>query len=463
MSRRQRKAKKQKKKRLEQLPEKLQRKRERQERYKPRRMPGWIRTSLVVVLLVVIIVGAGIIWFGFLPPIPEPEPTPGEVDILQQDMFYVFINENGQIQIDYMRGRYSGGTYGWNQPLNVSIIRSFNEAEVNFTFPDPNVFYDRWGNAYHVAPRIEANSFEYYVNNIFPNFEFGDETISLEGGSQMRGWYSLFWEYYLYSSNNTFLKQDNLEDVFTFTFAIQPENDTLPYNTPTIVHCNITVKTLPTGGNVFNSGISKLIFPKQVYNDTVLLANITIHEVLRIGSNTNAGQNPTINNETHIGFEALPITVSMSQNATWGYIFDLNVTSFTNESFCLLNLATPENEFFMQSGFTGNVEEQPMHFPKAAIDILTPFSDRLKRNITDFYISFPQVFTENGTISFVVPPEHPSHQLHLIPRPTTETEQIGLNHSLNALPTHSKNQSVFCLIPLNYKFRSWLEQLLNLV
>lgn len=467
MSRRRRKEKKRKEKRLERLPEKLQRKRERQERYKARRMPGWIRTSLIVVFIAVIIVGAAVIWAGTLPPLPDDELVPGDVNILQQDMFFVFINENGQVEIDYLRGVYSGGTYGYNQPLNVSITRTFTEPEVNFTFRDPNVFYDRWGNAYHVAPRMEANSLEYAVNNIYPNFIEGESRVHLEGGDSMIGWYNLFWDYYLYSSNNTFLAQDTMEDMFTFTFTIEPQNDTLPYNIPTIVHCNITINTLrfEDEGNVFNYGESLIIFPKNVYNGTTLLANMTVHQVFRIGSNVNPGQNPTINNETHIGFRAPPITVSMSQNQSWGYTFDLNVTSFTNDSFCLLDLGTPDNEFFMQSGFTGNVIEQPMHFPNAQIDIITPWEDRFKHNVTNLYFSFPQVIANNGTISFVVPPELPSHQVRLDPFLTPEDTQSSSVSLLSSVTDHANNPRTLLTIPLFSKLRLFfaLKQLLNFV
>jgi hypothetical protein len=54
----------------------------------------------------------------------------------------------------------------------------------------------------------------------------------------------------------------------------------------------------------------------------------------------------------------------------------------------------PGNEFFLQSGWTGFVTEQPMHFPKAEIDILTPQRDSefTKRNVTDLYFRFPQVW-----------------------------------------------------------------------
>jgi hypothetical protein len=144
-----------------------------------------------------------------------------------------------------------------------------------------------------------------------------------------------------------------------------------------------------------------------VFNDTTLLANITVQDVHRIGSILDpelTGSN-YIDNETHIGFIANPITTSMSQNQSWGYTFDLNVTSFTNGTFCLLDLSTPENEFFLQSGFTGAVEEQPMHFPKAEIEILTPYANRIKKNFTDVIIRFPDICLDNGTVFYQAQPD----------------------------------------------------------
>ncbi len=445
MSRRRRKEQKRKEKRLERLPEKLQRKRDRQERYKARRMPGWIRTGLVVALFAVIIVGAIIIWPKPSPVIPEL--IPGDVDILQQDMFYIFINETGAVQIDYMHGRFGAGTFEGNQPLNVSIIRIFEESSINFTFPDTNVFYDYFGNAYNIIPIVDSDSLEYTINAIYPNFVTGDSLRHLEGGSQMVGWYSLFWDYYLNSSDNAFLATEILENMFTFTFTIQPENNTLPYNTPTIVHCNITYNTLRLDGNTLNYGESMIIFPKQVYNDTTLLANITVHDVIRIGSNINPNQNPTINNETHIGFRALPITVSMSQNQSWGYTFDLNVTRFTNTSFCLFDFTTPENKFFMQSGNTPTVEEQPMHFPKSEMTIDTPWSDRFKRNVTNFYFRFPKVIVNNSAISYQVELHQPRAQLRPSNLFKSEINTPKPRNPMGSFPTEVNEWKTLITIP----------------
>ncbi|MFX1509010.1 MAG: hypothetical protein ACFFBR_01765 [Promethearchaeota archaeon] len=405
MSRRQRKGKKQRQKRLEKVPEKLQRKRDRPERQKPRRMPGWVRIGLVVILIAVIIGGST---WAYLNLLPEPEPTQpvqGALYILQQDTFFVFINESGHVEIDFMISRYAGGTFGGNQPLNLTFSRTFDD-DVNFTLIDPHVFYDYYGNAYYIPPETDANSISYVVENIHPNMQFEYERRNFRGHSTMSGYYNLLWDYMLNSSDNVWLQTDTMEDMYTFTLDIRPENDTIPYNTPTIVHCNITFNTLQVAdANTYNWGESMLIFPKNVYNGTMLLANMTVHEVLRIGSLVNPPLNPTIDNETHIGFEANPITTSMSQNQSWGYTFDLNVTSFTNSSFCLIDLTTPKNEFFMQSGYTGIVEEQPMHFPKAEIEILTPYQTQQKKNYTDIIFRFPEICVDNGTIFYNLPPD----------------------------------------------------------
>ena len=427
MSRRQRKEKQRKQRRLERVPEKLQRKRDRQERQRARRMPRWIRTGLVIVLIAVILGASAWVWITLQPPPPDPEPLRGDVYVLQHDMFFVFINETGHVQIDYMIGRNGGGTFGGNQPLNVSIARTF-EDQVNFTIIDPYVFYDYFGNAYYIPPDIGSDNLEFEVGNIGPNMWFDFEERHFRGGSTMRGYYSLIWDYLINSTENIWLQTDTMGDMFTFTFDIRPENDTLPYNTPTIVHCNITFNTLQAEGtNVFNYGESMILFPKQVYNDTTLLANITVHEVTRIGSIITGDLDPTIDNETHIGFEANPITTSMSQNQSWGYTFDLNVTSFSNSSYCLLDLTTTNNEFFMQTGYTGIVEEQPMHFPKAQIDILTPIFDRLKKNFTDIEFRFPQIRVDNGTMSYHVPPDAFSPRSYTVPPPNIEPESRSIN------------------------------------
>ncbi|MFW9986442.1 MAG: hypothetical protein ACFFDJ_07765, partial [Candidatus Odinarchaeota archaeon] len=214
MSRRRKDKKRKEKKRLERIPEKLQRKRERQERYRARRIPGWIRSGLIVAVLVIIITGAIILWPRYVPPPPELDP--GTVEILQQDNFFIFINETGQVNVDYLRSRYGAGTHTGNQPLNVTFQRVFEEPGVNFTFPEFNVFYDYYGNAYNIVPNTDANSVEYKVNWINPNFLDDDPEIPLIGGSQMKGYWSLFWDFYLNSSDNTFLAEDTLNDLFSF-------------------------------------------------------------------------------------------------------------------------------------------------------------------------------------------------------------------------------------------------------
>lgn len=254
----------------------------------------------------------------------------------------------------------------------------------------------------------------------------------------MRGYYSLLLEYIVNSSDNLWLQTDTMEDMFTFTFDIHPDNDTFLYNTPTIIHCNITFNTLQASDtNVYNYGKSMIIFPKQVFNDSTLLANITVHDVSRIGSIVNPDQNPTINNETHIGFRANPITTSMSQNQSWGYTFDLNVTRFTNSSFCLLDLTSPQNEFFMQTGYTGIVLEQPMHFPKAQIEILTPQGSQLKKNYTNIEFSFPQIRVDNGTVYYQASPDSFGPLVPLIPLPVKEDTPLVSESPLEGISTDS--------------------------
>jgi hypothetical protein len=411
VSRRQRKQQRGKEKRLERIPEKLQRKRARRERYRARRMPSWIRYGLVVTVLIIIVVGA---WL--LIPKPPPEPIPlekGDVHMLQQDMFYIFINETGHVNVDYMRGRYGVGTYEGEQPLNVSIKRTFDEANRNFTFPEIGVFYDRYGNAYNIAPQVEADSFEYLLEQIYPAFLTNDEEVKIDGGEQMAGYWSLFFDYLINSSEDSHLAQDSLGEMFFFSFDVTAENNTLVFNTPNIVHCNITFNTLMQDTNSYNYGDARIIIPKQVFNGTTLLANITLHDTYLRGSSTTHG--PNINNATHIVYNET-FTIALNENASWGFVFDLNVTAFTNSSFCLLDFAMPGNEFFLQSGWTGFVVEQPMHFPKAEIDILTPEreSENTKRNVTDLYFRFPQVW-----INASETPPGPGHSVIFFQNPST--------------------------------------------
>ena len=431
VSRRERKKQRGKEKRLERLPEKLQRKRERRERYRAKRMPRWIRYGLVIAVLVIIVVGA---WL--LIPGPPPEPIPlekGDPHVLQQDMFYIFINETGHVNVDYMRGRYGLGTYEGEQPLNISIKRIFEEAQRNFTFPDVGVFYDRYGNAYNIAPQVEANSFEYLIEQVYPAFLTDDEEISIDGGEQMTGYWSLFFDYLINSSLDYHLAQDTLAEMFYFNFDIIAENDTLAYNTPNIVHCNITFNTLMRDTNSYNFGEACIIIPKQVFNETTLLANITLHDTYLRGTSDTAGAN--INNATHIVYNET-FSISLNENTTWGFVFDLNVTSFTNSTFCLLDFTMPGNEFFLQSGWTGFVTEQPMHFPKAEIDILTPkqLTDEVtKRNVTDFYFRFPQVW-----INASETPPGPDHSTIFYQKPqriTFNEPRLVFNEGDSETPT----------------------------
>ncbi|MDO8123737.1 MAG: hypothetical protein Q6364_05095 [Candidatus Hermodarchaeota archaeon] len=394
MSRR-RKEKKRKEKRLERIPEKLQRKRERRERYRVRRTPRSVTYGLVVSLLIVIIVAAWIL-IPRVPPEP-PEPELGTVHILQEDTFYVYIGENGSVNVLYMHGRYGAGTQLGEMPLNLTITRDFGESQVNFTFPDLSVYYDYFGNAYNIVPNVESDSYEYILNDIYPTFLLEDNGTRTIGHEEMKGHWAVFWDYFLNSSQNRFLAQDDMSSLFNFTFSITPENGTLIYNTPTIVHCNITFHNPPDGTNVYNYGKVRLVFPKQVYNESTLLANITLANVERIGSRTANLTLPypnVIDNATHIEFNEDPFDISLSQDNFYGYIFDLNVTAFTNSSFILLDLTTPGNEYFLQSGETLRNDPQPLYYPFSDISVHTDRDEDVWLNVTNLYFSFPQVWVE---------------------------------------------------------------------
>lgn len=396
MSRR-RKEKKRKEKRLERIPEKLQRKRERRERYRVRRTPRSVTYGLVASLLIVIIVAAWILLPRAPPPIPEPEL--GTVHILQEDTFYIYIDETGLVNVQYMHGRYGAGTQLGEIPLNLTITRAFRESQVNFTFPDSSIYYDYFGNAYNIIPSVESDSFEYTVNDIFPVF-LGDNGTSTQGHEEMTGYWAVFWDYLINSSQNLFLPQIDMSSLFNFTFSITMENDTLFYNTPTIVNCSITFDNPPDGTNVYNYGKARLLFPKQIYNESTLLANITLANVEQIGSDTNftLPDPRVIDNATHIGFDEIPFDVSLSQGNFYGYIFDLNVTAFTNSSFILLDLTTPENEYYFQSGETLRNDPQPTYFPFSDITVHTDRNSDDWLNVTNLYFSFPQVWvTVNST------------------------------------------------------------------
>lgn len=394
MSRR-RKEKKRKEKRLERIPEKLQRKRERRERYRVRRTPRSVTYGLVISLLIVIVVAGWILLPKVEPPPPPPEL--GTVHILQEDTFYIFINENGSVNVQYMHGRYGVGTQLGEIPLNLTITRDFGEPQVNFTFPESSVYYDYFGNAYNIVPSVESDSYEYTVNNIFPTFLEGNGTSTI-GHEEMTGYWAVFWDYLINSSQNLFLAQDAMASLFNFTFSITPENGTLIYNTPTIVHCNITFHNPPDGTNVYNYGKVHLLFPKQVYNESTLLADITLANVELIGSDPNftLPDPRVIDNATHIEFDESPFDVSLSQGIFYGYIFDLNVTAYTNSSFVLLDFTTPQNEYFLQSGKTIRNDPQPLYYPFSDITVHT---DRIKTddvwlNVTNLYFSFPQVWVD---------------------------------------------------------------------
>jgi hypothetical protein len=74
----------------------------------------------------------------------------------------------------------------------------------------------------------------------------------------------------------------------------------------------------------------------------------------------------------------------------------------------------------MQSGFTGTVEEQPMHFPKAEIRIDTPLLGNYKQNVTDIIIRFPAVCVDNETIIYQATPAAFRPYRHPITPPLTQ-------------------------------------------
>lgn len=391
MSRRQRKDRKRREKKLERVPEKLQRKRERRKRYRIRRMPGWIRNMLIVVLIAVIIVGA---WILLPKQYPEPiPPETGDVHFIQQDHFYCSINTSNQLWIDYVETKFGAGTRLGEQPLHIVISREYEETERNFTIPD-TFYYDYFGNVYTIVPDNTSNSIEYNIGGIYPSLQ-PDEERRFRGNPF--GYWSLIFSYIINSSNDIHLAQDQLDDMMTFNFTISVENDTLLYNTPTIIHCNITInnlpETLPDGrpGILYSAGEGYLEIPKQVYNDTELLANITLAELYQNGPKVTTPPDPHVDNETLLAFKD-DFTV-FAANTSWGFVFDLNVTTFTNNSFNLIDFSLPQNEFWVQSGVRpGIVTDQRMHFPKATIDVKTPHEGIDMKNYTDIYFSFPQIW-----------------------------------------------------------------------
>ncbi|MFX1564107.1 MAG: hypothetical protein ACFFDP_12455 [Promethearchaeota archaeon] len=386
MPRRRKKDRKRREKRLERLPEKLQRKRERRVAYRIRRMPSWIKLGLVVALIAVIIGGAAVAIL-ILNPLSDNETIEkSDVYFLQKDIFYCNVNNISEVSIDYMEALFGIGTYNSDQPLNVIVIDTFDENR-NMTVGD-YIVYDYFGNTYLIDPTIESRKITYNIGGINPAM-----VSQRDLGGNAKGYWSLLFGYTINSSNDESLATDDLSDMFTFNFSVSVENDTLVYGNSSIVHCNITLNTLPSyiGMFEFSDGRAYIEFPKTIYNDSTLIANISLLEVQRVGTISGDAK---IDNESLIAFET-DFTV-LDFNASWGFTFDLNVTAYTNNSFCLLDFTSPVCEFYIQSGYRDSpaLPDQPMHFPNATLDIRTEYENKYISNYTDIFISLPQVWVD---------------------------------------------------------------------
>jgi hypothetical protein len=382
-----RKDRKRREKRLERVPEKLQRKRERRVTYRIRRMPAWIKLGLVITLLAVIVGGSVVASILLTPPEPTPPKELGNIHFLQQDIFYCNVNNESVVSIDYMEAIFGVGTQGSDLPLHVIVEDTFDEAR-NITAGDI-VIYDYFGNAYLLNRTIKPQKITYNIGGIEPSIG----TLRELGGN-VKGYWSLLFGYTINSSNDASLAGDDLSDMFTFNFSISIENDTLVYGNGTIVHCTMVFKTLlPFGSTEYSDGRAYIEIPKTIYNETdgSVLANMTLHDVQRAG--TPSGD-VKIDNESLIAFEAT--FTDMSNASIWGFEFDLNVTAYTNNSFCLLDLTSPECEFYVEAGYRDSprVENQRMHFPNATADIRTEYEEKFLYNYTDIFIYLPQVWVD---------------------------------------------------------------------
>jgi hypothetical protein len=374
---------------LERLPEKLQRKRERRVSSRIRRMPTWIRFALIVTVLIVIVGG----WVVLLPRYPEQTvgPTKGSVYFVQTDQFYCSVNSNvtpnGQLLVDYMQSRFAVGTYNGTQPLHVTILDTFTENR-NITFNQPFV-WDYYGNCYKLSPAIDSRSIRFDVGGIYPALVNKTSFVPVTGGVGDFGtnYWSLYFGYRIDSSNDSLLANDQLSDLFALNFTISVVNGTLVYGKPTIVRCRITLLP-PTDGVQYSDGRAYIQFPAKIYNGTDLLANITLQTVEQVGTTT---EGTYTSNESLITFNT---GFTFLGNDSWGFVFDLNVTAYANSPFCLLNLSSPECQFFIRAGFrnTPLVLDQPMHFPKATVTVHTPYNGLATRNYTEVFLRLPQVW-----------------------------------------------------------------------
>jgi hypothetical protein len=155
-------------------------------------------------------------------------------------------------------------------------------------------------------------------------------------------------------------------------------------------------------------------FPTKVYNGTELLANITLQAVDQVGT---AKEGTYTSNQSLITMRA---PFSFLANNSWGFVFSLNVTSYASSRFCLLDLSSPECQFFLRAGFrnTPPIFDQRMHFPKASVTINTPYQKLRVVNYTEVFLRLPQVWLNavhvgNSTpvfVPLVVQPSRTTHQ-----------------------------------------------------
>jgi hypothetical protein len=404
VSRRRRKTKKRHEKRLEKIPEKLQRKRERRVTYRIRGMPSWIRNALVVAVIASIIIGVIIIVPK--PPAPVPELEAGDIYFIENDVFFCSITNGSQVNIDYMEGWFGVGTRGGEQPLHINITDTFDNPH-NFSLLD-SVIYDYYGNAYVLnsnTTNLERRQISFNIGNIGPSI---DNEIDLGGNKQ--GYYSLRFGYLINSSNDVNLFSDDLQDIFSTNFTITIENSSLIYNQTTTVHCDIFINSLSNNTenfNQFSKGRLHFEIPRQIYNESEIIANLTLVEQYPVGISEHI-RDPEINNDTHIIYDWQFDLFDHSDN--WGISFDLNVTAFTNNSFILLDFTDPINEIYLESGprISPTLFEQPLHegFDPATVNFHTPINRTFEKAFTDIYIAFPQVWVSVSpppTNSTVIP------------------------------------------------------------
>ncbi len=433
MSRRRRKTKKRREKRLEKIPEKLQRKRERRVTYRIRGMPSWIRNALVVAVIASIIIG--IIIIAPKPPAPVPELEPGDVYFIENDVFFCSIINGSQVNIDYMEGWFGVGTRGGEQPLQLNVTDTFDSPH-NISLLD-SVIFDYYGNAYALnsaTTNIERRQISFNIGNIAPSIE---DEIDLGGNKQ--GYYSLRFGYLINSSNDANLISDDLLDMFNTNFTIMVENSTLVYNQTTTVHCDIFINSLSNNTenfNQFSKGSLHFEIPKQIYNESEIIANLTLVEQYPVGISEHI-RDPEIDNETHIIYDWQFDLFDHSDN--WGLSFDLNVTAFTNNSFILLDFSDPINEIYLESGprVSPTLFAQPLHegFDSATVNYHTPVNRTFEKAFTDIYISFPQVWVNvsTPTVNSTVTPQQP---IVFSPIPHQASQNLKVTKIAMPFPKH---------------------------